>query len=107
MFCVGSIPLKKWEWPLRPNNGGLRQVTNSKVVLGIRSHVSLCWLGFPIIGAEGPSGRYPGNVIVAVVPCPMALLSVRVPPWASISERVMARPRPVPPSLRARALSTR
>jgi hypothetical protein len=54
------------------------------------------------------SRRYPvGNSTVKTAP-PSGRLAARiVPPWASTSLRVMARPRPVPPSARERERSLR
>jgi len=36
-----------------------------------------------------------GKVMATVVPFPFALVSVSVPPWASIRARAMRRPRPL------------
>lgn len=48
-----------------------------------------------------------GSVKRTVVPCPTSLSIASSPPWASTRCLTMARPSPVPPSSRERALSTR
>src|SRR5690606_33039198 len=48
-----------------------------------------------------------GTVNQTVVPCPSTDSMPICPPWAAIISRAMASPRPVPPKVRARALSTR
>ena len=48
-----------------------------------------------------------GRSKVKVLPWPGSLSALIVPPCASTTERAIARPMPVPPSPRARALSTR
>src|SRR5665648_497572 len=47
-----------------------------------------------------------GNVIQKVVPFPISLSTLIVPPWASTICRTIESPKPIPPSLRDRALLT-
>jgi hypothetical protein len=56
---------------------------------------------------EGEEYQATGSVKRAVVPRPSSLSSQRRPPWASTSARAMAKPRPLPPWVRVRALSAR
>jgi hypothetical protein len=49
----------------------------------------------------------PGRVTLNSVPVPGVLFTSMVPPWAVMMALQMARPRPVRPSMRERALSAR
>ena len=51
--------------------------------------------------------RAAGIRTVKVLPTPGVLSTVMVPPWACTMCLTIERPKPVPPSLRLRALSTR
>ena len=66
---------------------------------------------FPLVRQDSVPGLCGGQAVGRVKqnfePWPSSLSTQMRPPWASVSRRAMARPRPVPPLSRERALSTR
>ena len=82
---------------------GMAALCTSLRILTLRN-----WRGdfYPPL-AVAPAGMARGRVKKKVEPWPSALSTRMRPPWASTMCLAMARPRPVPPDSRERALSTR
>lgn len=81
--------------------------TFSPCPLGKASARQLSRAALKNFGAAARFVSYAGSSMVTFVPLPTSLSMRIVPPWASTIWRAMARPRPVPPESRERALSTR
>jgi hypothetical protein len=88
---------------------GLSLSTCSSGALALRdAQASLCSFhacpfACPLSALAGCSGRR----TVKVLPASTVLVTLTLPPWASVTARTRARPKPAPPWRRARALSTR
>lgn len=107
------VPDSPWGKPAVPDEAGtaIVELPPGRVRRWLGGGYELCVSVSLLDGAawtlSGPGGRPSGMRMTKELPEPSLLVTEASPPWASAMCLTMASPRPVPPSARLRARSTR
>ncbi len=108
-----ALPIAKgpmvWmdEGKAAPGQGGREMPTRQRVSRGVCRRHSGAASANPLPAPRTDPYRARGKRTLKTAPPPLRLVTAIVPPWACAIHSAIASPSPAPPSVRARAVSTR